>query len=350
MGRTIHCQHYDITINTPNGLSYYIAKAKPSKTFVIVDDNTEVHCLHHIVDQLPDHHIIIKIPAGESNKNIATCNTVWQGLMEGEADRSSLVINLGGGVIGDLGGFCASTYMRGMKFIQMPTTLLAQVDASVGGKLGVDYNGVKNIIGVFQEPFTVVIDTSFLSTLPYKEVLSGYAELLKHGLIADSNVWSQLSKIKDITSIDFEEIVYQSVLIKKNITEQDPTEKGIRKILNFGHTIGHAVETLSFDTDTPLLHGEAIAIGMVTEAHLSLQLELITVPEYQEIKTNLLELYGKKYKSIPDLSAVIALMKHDKKNSNGNVHFSLLDQIGGAVYDKIVTEPMLINAFEDYKA
>ncbi|HMP28045.1 MAG TPA: 3-dehydroquinate synthase [Saprospiraceae bacterium] len=351
MGKTISCINYSIAINETTFLQKCIFEIRPSSVIVIVDENTEQFCLPKLYEQLDKIHLnIIRIPSGEQYKTINTCQNVWQKMTALGADRHSLVLNLGGGVIGDLGGFCASTYMRGIRFIQIPTTLLSQVDASVGGKLGVDLEGVKNMIGVFQEPYAVVIDTSFLRTLPYKELLSGYAELLKHGLIANASIWEYLSTQEDITVLDFEETVYQSVLIKKSITEQDPTEKGIRKILNFGHTVGHAIETKSFDTDQHLLHGEAIAIGMVIESYLSYALNYISYEEYQIIKSRLQKLYGNKYKSLPTVEDILPTMIKDKKNNAGVINYALIDKIGSAIYDQVVDTAKLHQAFSAYKA
>jgi 3-dehydroquinate synthase len=350
MSKKISCKNYDISINEVTYLQKLIEKINPTKVFILVDSNTEQYCLPHIYDRLPDTNLnVIRIKSGESYKTIATCNEIWQSLKDNHADRKSLMINLGGGVIGDMGGFCASTYMRGIPFVQVPTTLLSQVDASVGGKLGVDLDGVKNMIGVFQDPVAVVIDTNFLKTLPYKELLSGYAELLKHGLIADAKIWGELSVIKDITDIDFERIVHESVLIKKSVTEQDPHEKGIRKVLNFGHTIGHAIETLSLSTDQPLLHGEAIAIGIIMEAFLSYQNEFISQEEYLTIKTRIKALYGNKAKSLPSHEQIISIMKFDKKNNAGKILFALIKDIGQANFDITIDDAQIKAAVEDYK-
>lgn len=348
MGKILSCKAYDIYINEPSALNTMVQKMQPSRIFILVDENTGQHCLHHVIAQLEVPFTTITIPAGEAFKNIDTCKQVWAALVETRADRNALMINLGGGVIGDLGGFCAGTYMRGISFIQMPTTLLSQVDASVGGKLGVDFDGYKNMVGLFCEPAAVIIDTDFLKTLPYKELLSGYAELIKHGLIAHKSIYDELSKVEDITTLDYESVVHDSVDIKKTVTDQDPTEKGLRKILNFGHTIGHAIETLSFRTDQPLLHGEAIAIGMIMESYLSLDKGYISQDEYAEIKSSILKLYGHKYKSIPAVENIISIMQLDKKNANGVILFSLLESLGKANYNQEVSYDSIEKAREDY--
>lgn len=348
MGKIISCKAYDIFINETGSLHTMVQKMDPSRVFILVDENTGEHCLHHVIAELDVPFTIITIKAGESSKNIDTCKQVWKALIETKADRKALMVNLGGGVIGDLGGFCAATYMRGIPFIQMPTTLLSQVDASVGGKLGVDFDGYKNMVGLFAEPAAVIIHTDFLKSLPYKELLSGYAELLKHGLIADRKVWEELSVQEDITELDFERLVFESVSIKKRVTGEDPKEAGLRKILNFGHTIGHAVETLSFQTDQPLLHGEAIAIGMIMESHLSMQLGFLTAEEYDEIKSSILRLFGHKYKSIPPAEAIISIMMLDKKNAQGKIMFSLLEKMGLANYNQEVSFEQLEASRKNY--
>src|SRR6201996_7996258 len=270
-------------MNTLNSISYpiyfentlaelvnFINKGNYSRFFVLTDENTGKHCLPLIrkyIDNL-DNFDIIEINAGEENKNIDFCVGVWKMLIDFSADRQSLLINLGGGVISDLGGFSASTYKRGIDFVHVPTTLLSQVDASVGGKTGIDLDNIKNIIGTFTQPKAVFIAYDFLKTLPPRQILSGLAEMLKHGLITDAAFWNDL-KNSDL-SFPGEELIYKSIQIKNKVVLEDPKEMGIRKSLNFGHTIGHAVETNSLLHDeNPLTHGEAIAIGMICESYLS---------------------------------------------------------------------------------
>jgi 3-dehydroquinate synthase len=334
--KRIQCKNYEIVINNWKDFEAFIPTIDPSTTFVLVDENTEKFCLHLLLIHLSTDVHIIKIKSGEINKSIETCQTVWSKLIQLGADRNSLLINLGGGVIGDLGGFCAATYMRGINFIQVPTTLLSQVDSSIGGKLGVDLNGYKNMVGSIQDPKAVFIFTDFLNTLPENQLKSGYAEALKHGLIADRDSWATLASHSDIRDLDYELLVYESVLIKKHVTEQDPTEKGLRKVLNFGHTVGHAVESYWMDSKIPLLHGEAIAIGMISEAFLSYKLGKISEEELFNIRFNLLSIYGHHPKFVKPMDEIIQIMKSDKKNKNGSIRFSLLDSIGNACYDQKV--------------
>lgn len=348
--KNINCKNYDININNWSALHSYLESKTASQTFIIVDANTEKYCLHQFLENtsINDVHII-RIPAGETYKTIETCQKVWAEMMRKGADRHALVINLGGGVIGDLGGFCAATYMRGISFIQVPTTLLSQVDASVGGKLGVDFSGFKNMIGIIQEPEGVFIFTDFLETLPEEQMRSGYAELLKHGLIADKLTWKSLTENTNLKNLDFENIVYQSVLIKKQVTEQDPNEKGLRKILNFGHTIGHAIESYWLDSRSPLLHGEAIAIGMVSEAFLSYRLGKISENELFDIRHAIVKMYGHHPKYVKPSVEILSIMKADKKNKKGEYRFALLESVGKACFDIPVSSEHVEESLLFYK-
>jgi 3-dehydroquinate synthase len=236
-----------------NGLNYLneiLIPSNYSKIIVLVDENTNNYCLPNFLPRLPTEVEIeiIEIEAGEEMKNVATCLELWQTLMDLGADRKSIILNLGGGVVTDLGGFVACTFKRGIDFIHIPTTLLAMVDAAIGGKNGVDLGQLKNQIGVIKEPKAVVIDTIFLTTLPPREMRSGLAEMLKHGLIYDKNYWDEIKNVSNLNTDDLDRLIYQSVQIKNKIVSQDLTEKGIRKSLNFGHTLGHAIESYFLDT------------------------------------------------------------------------------------------------------
>ena len=346
--KSILCKNYQIHINNWSAFRKSLEKVRPSSVFILVDENTEKFCLPYLFEHLTERAEVISIPSGEVYKNIETCQFVWSRLVKGGADRQSLVINLGGGVIGDLGGFCAATYMRGIRFIQVPTTLLSQVDASVGGKLGVDFMGYKNMVGLISDPAGVFIFTDFLRTLPADQFRSGYAELLKHGLIADRETWEDLSKKKNFNGLDTEEMIYQSLMIKKTVTEQDPNEKGLRKILNFGHTIGHAVESYWMQSRTPLLHGEAIAIGMVGEAYLSYRVGNISENELFDIRNSILSLYGHHPRFVKPSGKLIEIMKADKKNSNGHIKFGLLGSVGQGCYDVDIRQDAIEESFIFY--
>lgn len=324
-----------------------------STIFILADSNTSQHCLPGFLSQLAtDLSIeIIEIEPGESNKSIETCIEVWHALTELGADRKSIMINIGGGVVTDLGGFVASTFKRGMDFINVPTSLLAMVDASIGGKTGVDLGVLKNQIGVINTPIAVLVDTNFLTTLPAPEMRSGLAEMLKHGLIADSDYWKQFSNLTGLTTDDLGALIYRSVEIKNNVVEQDPTEKGLRKVLNFGHTLGHAIESYFLESpeNIPLLHGEAVAIGMILEAYISLNKKLISPKEYYEIKTVIQSIFDAVNFSEKDIAEILKLLVHDKKNVSGKVQFVLLDGIGNAVINQDVENALIFNAFDDYQ-
>jgi len=303
-----------------------------SKIAILVDENTAQHCLPVWLEKtgITDFYLI-SISAGEQHKNIETCQLIWRRMLECGLDRRALLLNLGGGVIGDMGGFCAATFKRGMDFVQAPTTLLSQVDASVGGKLGIDFMQVKNSIGVFQDPAAVFIDADFLKTLPYRELRSGFAEVLKHALIADAEQWKKLSKLENLAELDWLPYILHSLRIKQGIVETDPFERGIRKALNFGHTIGHAIEGHALASEHPLLHGEAIAAGMIAESYLSHRKLGLPMRDVEEITACLNRIYGPFHIDKSDYSKYFGLMQQDKKNENGQILFSLIQPIGTAV-------------------
>lgn len=346
---------YNIYFNTEvyNYLQELLVPGSYSRIFVLTDENASTECLPNflanLATELPIE--IIEIEPGEDNKNITTCTQIWEALTELGADRKSLMINLGGGVITDMGGFVALTFKRGMDFINVPTTLLAMVDASVGGKTGVDLGNLKNQVGIISNPKAVLIDTAFLETLPAEQMRSGLAEMLKHGLIADKSYWNEFTELASLSTDDLGALIYTSVEIKNDVVTQDPTEKGLRKILNYGHTLGHGIESYFLENEdkTTLLHGEAIAIGMVLEAHLSVSLGLLEATEYREIKEVIKALYPPVRFTAQDIEEIIALLVHDKKNEAGEVKFTLLEKIGSAVINKTVSNDLIINAFDDYQ-
>ncbi len=335
-------------------LNSFLNESKYSNLFIIVDSNTNEFCLNKFLPYLSTDLTIeiIEFEAGEPNKNIETCVELWNVLTELGGDRKSLVINLGGGVVTDLGGFVASTFKRGVDFINIPTTLLSMVDASVGGKTGVDLGNLKNQIGVINVPKMVLIDTQYLDTLSKKEMRSGLAEMLKHGLIFDKKYWEKFLDLKAFDFADFDELIYRSVEIKNEIVLQDPTEKNIRKALNFGHTLGHAIESyfLENDTKTSLLHGEAIAIGMILESYISLKKDLINMAEYNQIKQAIKTIYDDVVFDKKDIELIVELLIHDKKNEYGNIQFALIDGIGKILINQSVENEFILKAFEDYKS
>lgn len=333
-------------------LESFLKEKNYSKLFFIVDSNTNTHCLPIFLSltatDIPIE--IIEIEPGEINKNIETCIELWRVLTDLGADRKSLIINLGGGVITDLGGFVASAYKRGVDFINVPTSLLAMVDASVGGKTGVDFEGIKNQIGFINTPAAVLIDVQYLETLPQREMRSGLAEMLKHGLIADKNYWDLFSDLKNLTTDDLTGLIYRSVEIKSEIVSQDLHENNIRKILNFGHTLGHAIESyylMNQNDKKMLLHGEAIAIGMVLESYISLQKNLISIEEFRQIENTIYSIFEKVVFTAHDIEEIMSLIKHDKKNVAGKVNFVLLNGIGRAKINKEVDNKLIYNAFKN---
>ena len=314
---------------------------------VLVDEKTFRYCYPTIKSILPKHNLV-KIKSGEQQKHLGTCQTIWENMTNHELDRHALMINLGGGVIGDMGGFCAATYKRGIDFIQIPTTLLSQVDASVGGKLGIDFQGLKNHIGVFQIPKTVLIDANFLDTLSFAEKRSGFAEVIKHCLIMDADKWN-IIRIKDFEEQDFNDLIAHSVAIKQKIVEADPTEKGLRKILNFGHTLGHAIETYFLGKPKlHLLHGEAIAAGMICEAFISFKCGMIDQRTLENIEEFIFSIYGKATIKDSDFEEIIALTAQDKKNKGKEIRFSLLEGAGKCTYDIAVTNLEMRLALQYY--
>lgn len=310
--------------NLINNINNFIDLSKFSKVAVLTDENL-INC--GWLDKLQINSII-KIKSGEINKNLETVSHIWQQMSELQMDRKSLLINLGGGVVCDLGGFCASTYMRGIKFIQIPTTLLSQVDASVGGKTGFDFNGVKNLIGTFTEPEMVLIDSNTLTTLPKREYVSGLAEVIKYGIIYDVEFFEYLKN----GNIDNDYIIKKSCEIKEKVVLEDFKEGGLRKILNFGHTIGHSIESLSLETKNLLLHGEAVAIGMIAESYIAKEIGNLTNEEYELIK-NVIKQYDLPVVYNSDLEEIFLMLFKDKKNTSGKIKWVLPNGIGKCVYD-----------------
>lgn len=334
-------------------LNKQILENKYSKLFIIVDSNTNEVCLPKLLPLIEsDCPIeIIEFEAGEINKNIETCVQIWKVLTDLGADRKSLIINIGGGVVTDLGGFVASTFKRGIDFINIPTTLLSMVDASIGGKTGIDLGNLKNQIGVINNPKLVVIDSDFLESLPQIEMRSGLAEILKHGLICDKIYWKQFLDLSTLNFDDIDAIIFDSIKIKNEIVMQDPKELGIRKALNFGHTLGHAIESYFMENPTKknLLHGEAIAIGMVLESFISRVKNLISKEEYLEIKATIKSIFEGVDFDKNDIQSIVDLLIHDKKNENGKIKFVLLDGIGNYIINQNIENEVIISSFEDYK-
>ncbi|SMG31624.1 3-dehydroquinate synthase [Sphingobacterium psychroaquaticum] len=333
-------------------LQEFINKGNYSQILILVDRNTNDHCLPVLQAALPElvDYDIIEVDPGEENKNIDFCIGVWNTMLDFGADRKALMLNLGGGVVTDMGGFAASTFKRGIDFVQIPTTLLSQVDASVGGKTGIDLGNLKNIIGTFTQPKAVFISSAFLQTLDARQMRSGFAEVIKHGLIFDKDLFEQC-KTLDYEEDELDAIVHRSVAIKNEVITQDPTEKGLRKILNFGHTIGHAIEGHSLVTDSnPLLHGEAIAIGMICEAYISHKVNGLSIEALGEIVSLFTSRYERYEFDASIYATLIDLMRNDKKNEQQKLGFALLSAIGTCDYDRFVEEDLIKESLDFYLA
>ena len=334
-----------------SSLNEYISQFAPSKIFILVDENTHDHCLPILLPNLETDapFEIIEIEAGEENKNIGTATQLWEIFSEMEADRKSLLINLGGGVVTDMGGFVASTYKRGFKFINIPTTLLAMCDASIGGKTGIDHQFLKNIIGTFALPEGIFFYPKFLETLKFQELRSGFAEMLKHGLIADANHWTELISLNKITPEHLAPFISRSMEIKNEVVTKDFKEENVRKILNFGHTIGHAVESLFLQKGNLIPHGEAVALGMICETHLAFLAGLIDVDHSSTIITKIQRFFP--YIDISEFKNedIINLMFNDKKNLDGNINFSLIDSVGSCTYDQKLHAEQINLTLDFYK-
>lgn len=354
--QSIPANGYPIHFNEKGyeALNQHLAEHQYSSVFIITDTHSNDFCVPKFLPYLATEISIeiIEFESGESSKNIETCVEIWNVLTELGADRKSIIINVGGGVVTDLGGFVASTFKRGIDFIHVPTTLLSMVDASVGGKNGVDLGNLKNQIGVINVPRMVLVDTSYLETLPQTEMRSGLAEMLKHGLIHDKNYWEQFTDLAAIDFADFDALIYTSIKIKNEIVMQDPTENGIRKALNFGHTLGHAIESYCLENEDrkTLLHGEAIAIGMILESFISMKKNLISPTQYGQIKYTITGIYDKVIFEETDIEPIIDLLIHDKKNEYGNIQFALIDGIGKTKINQEADNELIKEAFEDYKS
>ncbi|MGV8946104.1 MAG: 3-dehydroquinate synthase [Lutibacter sp.] len=335
-------------------LNVFISDYKPSTIFILVDENTNNYCLSILLEALETvaEIEIIEIEAGEENKNLETCTGVWNALTELGADRKSLMINLGGGVITDLGGFVASAFKRGIAFVNIPTTLLSMVDASVGGKTGVDLGVLKNQIGLFSDPEMVLIDIHYLETISDRELRSGLAEIIKYGITYDIHLWNEINNFKEINIDAIGKLIHRSIEIKNEVVTKDPKEKGLRKVLNFGHTLGHAIESYFLEANDKenLTHGEAIAIGMITEAFISQKLLNFPTEKVEAIKKTILNIYEKVYIDVIDYEGIISLLIHDKKNVGGQVNFVLLTDFEQFKLDCKVEKALLIDALNYYNA
>jgi 3-dehydroquinate synthase len=340
-----------ISENLTEALATAIAECEHDRTFILVDETTERCCLPIVsgLDCVRGAQIIV-IGATDSHKTLESLSYVWEALGEGGATRHSLLINIGGGMVTDLGGFAASTFKRGINYINIPTTLLSMVDASVGGKTGINFRGLKNEIGVFSNASTVILDTTFLKTLDAENICSGYAEMLKHGLISNEKMWAELINF-DLARPDLQQLqtmVADSVAVKQRIVTEDPLEQGIRKALNLGHTVGHAFESFALK-HSPILHGYAVAYGLISELYLSTVKTGFPSDKMHQTVSFIKEHYGKMAITCDDYPTLLELMTHDKKNVAGTINFTLLGGIGDIRINQTATKEDIYEALDFYR-
>jgi 3-dehydroquinate synthase len=352
MSTTIRAKNYQIFLG--NDTFYQIGKfvsrnlrQPDSKKVILVDSNTRTHCLPLLQwNVLPLQNVpVLEIPAGEESKSIHVVTRLWNEMTALGMDRSSILLNLGGGVVTDVGGFAASTYMRGIDFINIPTTLLAMVDASVGGKNGINFAGFKNQIGTFDEPQAVFVSPVFIKSLPEAEIRSGFAEVIKHALISDIHKWDAVKSLGSLENVNWFEIIRESIWTKNKIVNSDYRDRHIRKALNFGHTVGHALESYSAAHHaTPLKHGEAIAVGMICETYLSTHFCGLDPLQASEIY----QVIRKHYRQPVDFNneEVLQIMKGDKKNQSEKINFSLIRNIGDPLININAEESLILQALE----
>lgn len=333
-------------------LSKLIENQSAESIFILTDENTNKLCLPKIKthEKVAKAHVLI-IGAGDSHKHLETLANVWTFLSQNGATRKSMIINLGGGMVTDLGGFAASTFKRGMKYINIPTTLLGAVDAAVGGKTGINFNGLKNEIGVINPANAVLIDTSFFQTLDHQNLVSGYAEILKHALIYSQEEWNKVCAY-DIEKFDLGElksILADSIAVKERIVEQDPYEQNLRKALNFGHTVGHAFESISYEKNRPVLHGYAVAWGMICELYLSHKLLGFPKDTLLQAVSLIKTVYGPFSITCDDYDRLFELMTHDKKNDTKEINFTLLGNIGDIRTNQHATQKVIFECLDFYR-
>lgn len=334
-------------------LQEFLSALTYNKLFVLTDTNTLEKC-YPLLQDIPaiKEADILTIKAGDTHKDVKQLSEVWSHLSRNGGSRDSILLNLGGGMITDLGGFAGATFKRGIRTINVPTTLMASVDAAVGGKTGINFNGLKNEIGSFYPPICVFIDSQFLKTLDWDNLLSGYAEMIKHALISSTDTLISILRFdldQKIDYISFNEMVAQSVSVKEKIVAEDPNEKGIRKALNFGHTVGHAYESLSFHKESPILHGHAVAAGMISELYLSHKLCGFPMDKLSQIVYYIKEYYPSFFFDCNDYETLYELMTHDKKNEGGVINFTLLADVGEVRINQAVGKDKILESLDFYR-
>lgn len=342
-----------ISQNLCQSLTQAIDEVKHDHLFVLCDETTERLCLPVVSDfECMKNAQRIVIPATDTHKTLESLSHVWSELQRMGATRHSLMVNLGGGMVTDLGGFAASTFKRGIPYINIPTTLLSMVDASVGGKTGINFGGLKNEIGVFNNAHSVILDTTFLRTMDHENICSGYAEMLKHGLINNEEMWAELMnfslELSDESLEKLGRMVAESVAVKERIVTEDPTEHGIRKALNLGHTAGHAFESLALERKA-VLHGYAVAWGMIVELYLCCVKTGFPQEKMRQTVAFIKENYGRMAITCDDYPHLIELMHHDKKNEGNSINFTLLGSIGDIRINQTATEEEIMEALDFYR-
>jgi 3-dehydroquinate synthase len=336
--------------NISEKLIEIVSKFNSDKIFILVDENSEKYCYPIISDVFSNTPQIIKIKSGEKEKNIDTAIDIWNFLSMNKCDRNSLLINLGGGVITDIGGFVASTFKRGINFINIPTTLLSQIDAAIGGKTGINLNNIKNEIGFFNFPEYTIIDPVFLKTLEKRQIISGFGEMLKHTLISNEQAWENLRgfNLKDIDLRFIKILIEESLLIKKQFIENDPNETGYRKALNFGHTFGHAIETFYINNNINILHGEAIAMGLICELFLSNKVKHLELKKMLDVIGFIIDNFPYFEINPKDYNQIYDLMLHDKKNVGNKIKFALISDIGKPEINQTCTDDDIFQSLGFY--
>ncbi|MBL7857918.1 MAG: 3-dehydroquinate synthase [Cyclobacteriaceae bacterium] len=335
-----------LTHHPTRDLQAFLQKKQYSKLAILMDENTVSHC-YPVMENVLSSCIKIIVTSGEEQKNLSTCTAIWQAMTDHALDRHAALIVLGGGVLGDMGGFCAATYKRGIDFILIPTTLLAQADASIGGKLGIDFNHFKNHIGVFQQPQLTLLYSGFFKTLPLPELRSGFAEVIKHALISDRALWEVISA-QSLSDQDWEALVLHSVSFKAQVTTEDPTEKGLRKILNAGHTLGHALESYLLSQNRKIMHGEAVAAGIICEAWIANSRNLLEAHDFQSITNYILNVFGRVSFNENEIQDIGALTLQDKKNKGSKILCVLQDGIGRARWNCEISLEEVNDALTSY--
>jgi 3-dehydroquinate synthase len=350
--KLIKSKGYHVAIGSDSfkSLRNFLKKRTYSSLFILCDENTCMHCLPVLIPSCPElasaH--VIEIDSGETSKSLEFCAHIWQTLMENNADTNSLIINLGGGVISDLGGFTASVYKRGVDFVNIPTTLLAMADASIGGKTGIDFNNLKNAIGTYTQPQAVVVNPEFLKTLPVIHYRNGFAEIFKIALVADKKLWNILKSWEDLKNAG--ELIQRSIELKNKIVLKDPFDKGVRKVLNFGHTLGHALEVLLLETGNELHHGEAVYIGMMMESHIAFQKKMLTKAQLLEVITVLRSMFELRNITEVPVNYILELFKNYKKAAGDKIMCSLINSIGSCRVNIEVNERQIKKAMDFYNS